>query len=82
MAKITKPLEILLISLIKAYQYLISPVLGQRCRFYPSCSKYAELALRKHGLFRGLYLTIKRVLRCHPFCSGGFDPVPKVSDKH
>jgi len=65
------------------YRLLISPYLGVHCRFYPSCSNYAEEALHKHGIFFGIYLTIKRILRCHPWCSGGVDQVPhkKISEK-
>ena len=62
--------------LIKLYRYLISPVLPNACRFYPTCSQYAIEALQKHGLLRGGLLSIKRILRCHPFCAGGYDPVP------
>lgn len=65
-----------LIWLVKMYKLLISPFIGQCCRFYPSCSSYAIEALEKHGLFRGAWFTIKRILRCHPLCEGGVDPVP------
>lgn len=61
---------------IRAYRYLISPMLGPTCRFYPSCSCYAEEALRQHGAARGTYLTVRRLMRCHPWNEGGFDPVP------
>ena len=66
-----------LIFLIKGYQYIVSPMLGANCRFTPSCSQYAIDALSEHGLIAGLWLSIKRILRCHPWCSGGYDPVPK-----
>jgi uncharacterized protein len=62
--------------LIHAYKWLISPLLGPRCRFYPSCSDYALEALQRHGLFKGSWLASKRILRCHPYNPGGFDPVP------
>lgn len=62
--------------LFKLYRFLVSPIFGERCRFYPSCSVYAEEAIKNHGLIKGFYLTIKRILCCHPFHSGGFDPVP------
>jgi hypothetical protein len=62
--------------LIRLYQYLISPLLGPTCRFYPSCSHYAREALLKHGFFKGTYLAARRILRCHPFHPGGYDPVP------
>ncbi|WP_163648639.1 membrane protein insertion efficiency factor YidD [Modicisalibacter sp. 'Wilcox'] len=65
-----------LIALIKGYQWLISPLLGPRCRFWPSCSRYAIEALRTHGAFRGGALAVRRILRCHPGSSGGIDPVP------
>lgn len=77
MGKIAKSCQQLGIALIQAYQYLISPLLGPRCRFAPSCSEYAKQALTQHGL-SGLGLIIKRIMRCHPFCQGGWDPVPTV----
>lgn len=61
--------------LIKAYKYLISPILPSSCRFYPSCSEYALDALRKYGLVKGLWLSVKRIARCHPLSEGGYDPV-------
>jgi len=65
-----------LLGLLKAYRYFISPWLGSRCRFHPSCSEYAAEALQKHGPWRGGWLAVRRLGRCHPFTSGGFDPVP------
>ncbi|GAB4112948.1 MAG: membrane protein insertion efficiency factor YidD [Spirochaetota bacterium] len=62
--------------LIKLYKLVISPVLPNACRFYPTCSQYAIEALTRYGLFKGGFLSIKRILRCHPFCDGGYDPVP------
>ena len=62
--------------LIRAYQVAVSPMLGSRCRFHPSCSEYAMEALRRHGLFRGLWLAVRRIGRCHPWHPGGYDPVP------
>ena len=62
--------------LIRGYQLAISPLLGPRCRFYPSCSHYAIEAIETHGALRGTWLTIKRISRCHPWHEGGFDPVP------
>jgi putative membrane protein insertion efficiency factor len=67
----------MLIAIIKFYKYFISPVLGDRCRFYPSCSNYSLEALQLHGALIGTYLTLKRLLRCHPFHEGGIDPVPE-----
>lgn len=65
-----------LIGMIAIYRRFVSPMLGPRCRFYPSCSCYASDALRLHGAARGSWLAARRVLRCHPFHPGGFDPVP------
>jgi len=65
-----------LLGLLHVYRYAISPLLGSRCRFHPSCSAYAIEALQRHGAGRGLWLALRRVLRCNPWNSGGFDPVP------
>ena len=62
--------------LIRLYKYLISPVLPPSCRFYPSCSTYAVEALSTHGFFRGVVLSVYRILRCNPWNAGGYDPVP------
>ncbi len=70
------PLARLLTAAIVAYRRYVSPALPARCRFYPSCSAYALEAVAKHGAFRGTGLAIWRLLRCHPFHPGGFDPVP------
>ena len=67
-----------LIALVKGYRLAISPLLGPRCRFYPTCSEYALIALQHHGAFKGSWLAIKRIGRCHPGCEGGIDPVPGV----
>jgi putative membrane protein insertion efficiency factor len=69
-------LQRLLIIPIRGYQYLISPLLGSNCRFYPSCSHYTIEAIEVHGVVKGGYLGIRRILRCHPFSEGGIDPVP------
>jgi putative membrane protein insertion efficiency factor len=61
---------------VRAYRYFVSPMLGPNCRFYPSCSCYAEEALQQHGAARGTYLTVRRLMRCHPWNEGGYDPVP------
>ncbi|MDQ1627876.1 MAG: uncharacterized protein QOI54_1620 [Actinomycetota bacterium] len=66
----------LLVLPIRVYQLLVSPLLGPRCRFYPSCSAYAVEALTRHGGGRGTYLAVRRLLRCHPWNPGGVDPVP------
>jgi putative membrane protein insertion efficiency factor len=64
------------IVLIRIYQWVISPWLGPKCRFMPTCSHYAAEALQKHGVWKGLGLAIKRISRCHPWRSSGYDPVP------
>ncbi|MDP1951920.1 MAG: membrane protein insertion efficiency factor YidD [Nitrosomonas sp.] len=66
----------IIILFIKFYQYCISPYLAPSCRFNPTCSQYACEALAKHGFFRGMKLTIWRILRCNPWCRGGYEPVP------
>ncbi|MBI2425500.1 MAG: membrane protein insertion efficiency factor YidD [Candidatus Hydrogenedentes bacterium] len=66
------------ITLIRIYQRYLSPVLGQNCRFHPSCSHYAIEALEVHGLMKGSALSLWRLLRCQPLCKGGFDPVPPL----
>ncbi|GGO81171.1 putative membrane protein insertion efficiency factor [Marinobacterium nitratireducens] len=73
-------MRLLLIALIRGYQLFISPLLGPRCRFYPSCSQYGIEAIRSHGPFKGGWLTLKRLLKCHPGHPGGFDPVPGHCD--
>jgi len=72
----------LLVWLLRAYQLLLSPMLGQNCRFYPTCSHYAIDAIRAHGAARGSLLALRRVCKCHPWNDGGFDPVPPVRTKH
>lgn len=66
----------LLLMPIRAYQYAISPMMASHCRYYPSCSQYAVEAISHHGGIRGLYLATRRLLRCHPWAKGGYDPVP------
>ncbi len=68
----------LLLALLRGYKLAISPLLGQRCRFYPSCSDYARDAIQYHGAARGAYLAAKRVCRCHPLSAGGVDLVPEA----
>ena len=69
-----------LISLpVRAYSYFISPLLGPRCRFHPTCSAYSLQALQQQGILRGGYLSFKRILKCHPGNAGGYDPVPESS---
>jgi len=74
-------MQLLLINLIKAYKYFISPLLGPRCRFYPCCSSYGLEAIQLHGAAKGSYLTLRRLLKCHPFHEGGIDPVPEKLSK-
>ena len=66
----------ILVIIVKAYQLVLSPFFGQQCRFYPTCSHYAVEAIQKHGALRGSYYTVRRLLRCHPWCDGGHDPIP------
>lgn len=64
------------LALIRCYQYVLSPLLGPNCRFFPSCSDYAIQAIEKYGALKGSYFGLKRLLRCHPWNPGGFDPLP------
>ena len=66
----------ILVWIVKAYQLVLSPFFGQQCRFYPTCSQYAVEAIQKHGALLGSYYTVRRLLRCHPWCDGGHDPIP------
>ena len=76
MGAIVRLPRLLLAGFIRAYQRLISPLLPPSCRFYPSCSQYALEAVTRHGALKGGWLAARRLARCHPFHSGGFDPVP------
>ena len=67
----------ILIKTIKCYKFLLSPLLGNSCRYFPSCSEYSIQSLKTFGFFKGLYLSLKRILSCHPWNDGGFDPVKK-----
>ncbi len=69
-------MQTVLIALLRFYKLAVSPFLGNRCRFYPSCSDYAREAIQYHGAARGSYLAARRLCRCHPFSAGGVDPVP------
>ncbi|AYN20686.1 membrane protein insertion efficiency factor YidD [Alcaligenes aquatilis] len=69
-----------LILLVRGYQLFISPLLGPRCRFYPTCSQYAIQALQTHGPLKGSWLAARRIVRCHPWHPGGHDPVPARGD--
>jgi putative membrane protein insertion efficiency factor len=66
----------ILLLLIKGYQLLLSPFFGQQCRFSPTCSHYACLAIEKHGAMRGSFYSIRRLSKCHPWHAGGYDPIP------
>ena len=70
------------IIIIWLYQHLISPLLLKRCRFFPSCSNYAMDSFKQFGLFIGMFYILKRLLKCHPFHDGGFDPVPACKEKN
>ncbi len=70
------PLGLVAVSLIRVYQWTISPLLGRNCRFHPTCSQYAVEAVQRFGAVRGSWLAIKRLGRCHPWHPGGFDPPP------
>ncbi|ARA71025.1 membrane protein insertion efficiency factor YidD [Pasteurella multocida] len=72
----------ILIGLIRVYQVVISPLIGPRCRFTPTCSCYGIEAVKTHGAIKGSWLTLKRILKCHPLNAGGYDPVPpKINNK-
>ena len=70
-----------LIWLIKFYQFFVSPILRTNCRYLPTCSEYSIESLKQHGILKGIYLTMKRILNCHPYGRSGFDPVPKKIKK-
>ncbi|MCB1676767.1 MAG: membrane protein insertion efficiency factor YidD [Halioglobus sp.] len=72
----------LLILLISCYQLCLSPLLGNHCRFYPTCSSYARDAIAEHGAIKGIHLALRRLAKCHPWHEGGFDPVPPCSHTH
>ncbi|MFT3949950.1 MAG: membrane protein insertion efficiency factor YidD [Agriterribacter sp.] len=76
MKKILQILSLPFIWLIRLYQVVISPIFGPKCRFTPTCSQYGIEAFKKYGLIKGLWLTVKRISRCHPWGGHGYDPVP------
>lgn len=82
MAQNLSPIGQSAILMIKTYQAVLSPLLGQRCRFYPSCSQYTLEAIEEWGLVKGVYLGAKRLSKCHPLHEGGIDPVPRKSEEH
>ncbi len=67
--------------MIRGYQLVISPYFGHHCRFEPTCSSYSLEALNTHGVIKGIWLSLRRILKCHPFHAGGFDPVPNQKDE-
>lgn len=73
---VAQAMQTVLIALLRFYKVAVSPLLGDRCRFYPSCSDYAREAIQYHGAARGTYLAARRLCRCHPFSAGGIDLVP------
>lgn len=73
---VKKPLSWIFLALIRLYQWFLSPLLGASCRYTPTCSQYAVIAIRKYGPFKGGWLTLKRLARCHPWGGHGHDPVP------
>ncbi|MCL1051158.1 membrane protein insertion efficiency factor YidD [Shewanella abyssi] len=81
MAKTLSPLQWLATTIIRGYQVLISPMLGPRCRFNPTCSHYAIEAIRLHGFVKGCWFAAKRILKCHPLHPGGEDPVPHKKNR-
>ena len=80
MEKISVALRKIPIGIIKLYQTVLSPMLGPTCRFHPSCSHYAVDAITEHGMIKGCLISIKRILKCHPFNDGGYDPVPEKKE--
>lgn len=69
-------MKIVIILLLRVYRYFLSPMLGRNCRFHPSCSAYAIEALQRYGAIKGTWLGVRRLMRCHPWNPGGYDPVP------
>jgi putative membrane protein insertion efficiency factor len=69
-------MKLLLLWVLRAYQYTLRPMLGANCRFYPSCSDYARDAIERYGAAKGSWLAARRIARCHPYHAGGYDPVP------
>jgi len=77
MTLLSKLIKMVSLALIRLYQLIVSPLIGSHCRFYPSCSRYAYKAIDMHGPAKGIILAAKRLLKCHPFHPGGYDPVPE-----
>lgn len=81
MEKVQSILKYIFLCLVKAYRFFLSPYFGNQCRFHPTCSKYAEQALKVKPIHTALYLTLKRLFKCNPFFEGGYDPIPKHKEK-
>lgn len=81
MVKVSRLPQKTLVALVKGYRLLLSPWLGSSCRFEPTCSAYSLQALQQHGATKGSYLTLYRLARCHPWCNGGYDPVPSSAPR-
>ena len=70
-----------IIMFIKFYQFLISPILGQNCRYLPTCSEYSIQSIKKFGIFKGIFLSLRRISKCHPWGNHGYDPVPNKAEE-
>ena len=70
-----------IIVIIKFYQFLISPILGQNCRYLPTCSEYSIQSIKKFGIFKGIFLSLRRISKCHPWGNHGYDPVPNKAEE-
>ena len=70
-----------IIMIIKFYQFFISPILGQNCRYLPTCSEYSIQSIKKFGIFKGIFLSLRRISKCHPWGNHGFDPVPNKAEE-
>ena len=70
----------IIIILIRVYQFILSPILKSNCRYMPTCSEYSITSLKEHGTIKGIYLSVKRILKCHPFGGHGYDPVPRKTN--
>ena len=77
MMPVSRPLNRFVRAVLKGYKWVVSPLLGPRCRHLPTCSEYADEAIERHGILRGTGLAVRRVARCHPWGSSGYDPVPE-----
>jgi uncharacterized protein len=77
LSRLNKALSLIIIALVKGYQYILSPILPSSCRYTPSCSEYAIIALKRHGIIKGTFLAVKRIVSCNPWGGHGHDPVPE-----